>query len=412
MDAIAGRFTRPEPRRHARDPVLGLMSDLPRKNCWTIAEHTGHTTPDALQHLLARASWDADAVRDDIRDQVARRLGAEAAVLVVDETGDLKKGDTTAGAARQYTGTAGRVENAQVSVFPAYSTTAGHALIDRELYLPACWTGDPARRRAAGIGDGTAFETKPALACRMIARALDAGAGADWVSGDEVYGASPHLREELEERGVGYVPAVACDHRFTTPAGRLRADEAARRVPRRAWQRLSAGEGAKGQRYYDWALAEADEAGPGRRCLLVRRHLRTGELAFYRCFSPGPVAPGVLVAVAGRRWVVEECFQQAKGLAGLDEHQVGRYTSWYRWTTLSMLAYAVLALAAAAGRAARPDPAGLIALTCREVQHLFMPALLPRLRGRGFKQAWSHWRRRHQARARRCHYQRQRAALP
>src|SRR3984957_938252 len=156
MGRIAGRFARVEPRRRGRAFVLGLLADLPRKNCWTIAEHAGDATPDGMQHLLAGARWDADSVRDDLRGYVIDHLGAPEAVLVVDEPGDLKKGRCSAGVQRQYTGTAGRIENSQVAVYLTYAAPRGHALIDRELYLPKSWTSDPARRRAAGIPDGTA----------------------------------------------------------------------------------------------------------------------------------------------------------------------------------------------------------------------------------------------------------------
>ncbi|MDQ0767170.1 IS701 family transposase [Streptomyces canus] len=211
MGRIAGRFGRVEPRRRARAFVLGLLSDLPRKNCWTIAEQAGDATPYGLQHLLSRARWDADAVRDDVRDFIVEQLHHQDAVLVVDETGDLKKGTHTVGVQRQYTGTAGRIENSQVAVYLAYSTPLGHAAIDRELYVPRSWTEGAARCRAAGIPDAVGFATKPALAARMIGRALDAGVLTSWVAGDEVYGGNPHLRTNLERRKIGYVLAVACD---------------------------------------------------------------------------------------------------------------------------------------------------------------------------------------------------------
>jgi SRSO17 transposase len=198
MGRIAGRFARVEPRQRARAFALGLLSGLRRKNCWTIAEQAGNATPDGMQHLLAGARWDADAVRDDVRAYVVGQLGAPDAVLVVDETGDVKKGRASAGVQRQYTGTAGRVENCQVAVFLSYAARRGHALIDRELYLPRSWTSDPARSAAAGIPTGTVFATKPGLARRMIARAVDAGTPAGWVAGDEVYGADPGLRADLE----------------------------------------------------------------------------------------------------------------------------------------------------------------------------------------------------------------------
>src|SRR5580693_9827804 len=186
MLRVGSRFRRVEPRRRARAFVLGLLAELPRKNCWTIAEQCGDATPDGMQHLLARARWDADGVRDDLRGYVTQYLGDPDAVLVVDETGDLKKGSRTVGVQRQYTGTAGRIENAQVAVYLTYAGRGGHALMDRELYLPRSWTCDPARCAAAGIPAGTAFATKPALARRMIARALDAGTPASWAAADEV----------------------------------------------------------------------------------------------------------------------------------------------------------------------------------------------------------------------------------
>ena len=239
------RFVRVEPRPRARAFVLGLLSEPPRKNCWTLAEHAGDATPYGLQHLLSRAKWDAGAVRDGIRGFVVDRLRPEDAVLVVDETGDLKKGAATVGVHRQYTGTAGRIENSQVAVYLAYSTPLGHAAIDRELYLPRSWTADTTRCRAAGIPDDVGFATKPALAARMIGRALDAGVPASWVAGDEVYGGNPHLRTELEGRQVGYVLAVACDHQIATRAGKSRADALVKKLPKRAWQKLSAGAGPR-----------------------------------------------------------------------------------------------------------------------------------------------------------------------
>jgi len=370
---IAGRFSRVEPRRRVVKLLLGLVSELPRKNCWTIAEHVGDATPDGLQHLLARAVWDADAVRDDLRDYVCDRLGGEDAVLVVDETGDLKKGTHTVGVQRQYTGTAGRIENSQVAVYLTYATTAGHAFIDRALYLPKSWTSDRDRCAAAGISEDVQFATKPSLATTMITRALDAGVDAPWVTGDEVYGAEPRLRGALEDRGVGYVLAIGCDRRVATGAGTLRPDELATRLPKHVWQRQSAGTGAKGHRFYDWALIDIDPDAetPGHRWLLIRRNRRTKELAFYRCYAPTPVALPVLVRVAGTRWRVEESFQTSKGLTGLDQHQARRWVSWHRWTVLAMLAHAFLTVIASTERARGAAPIGRISVTCNEVQHLF-----------------------------------------
>jgi SRSO17 transposase len=418
LSRVAGRFGRVEPRRRARAFVCGLLADLPRKNCWTIAEHAGDASPDGMQHLLGRAVWDHDGVRDDVRSYLVEHLSDPEAVLVIDETGDLKKGITTVGVQRQYTGTAGRIENAQVAVYLVYASDAGHGVIDRELYLPRAWTQDPDRLQAAGVPNQVRVATKPELASQMLARALEAGVPAAWVTGDEVYGANPKLRAELETRGVGYVLAVACDHPVVAAGGTYRADALRRRVPVRAWQCLSAGRGAKGHRHYDWAFVRLDHGDPdlggqpGQHWLMIRRHQRTRELAFYRCYTPRPVPLAMLVRVAGRRWTIEECFQTGKGLVGLDQHQVRRWRSWYRWTTLAMVAHAFLVVTALTERTRQPSPCGLLALTCNELQHLFA-ALVARPAGDvGHRLRWSLWRRRHQARARTCHYQRQAARQP
>jgi SRSO17 transposase len=409
MARVAGRFTRVEPRRRARSFVLGLLADLPRKNCWTIAEYAGDATPDGMHHLLSRAVWDADKVRDDVRDAAVERLGDTDAMLVADETGDVKKGEHTVGVQRQYTGTAGRVENAQVGVFLTYTTTAGHALIDRELYLPRSWTSDPDRCAAAGVPADTGFATKPELASRMIVRALDAGVPARWVAADEVYGGNPTLRSDLEKRQIGYVLAVACNHRIATSTGTHQADAVAAWLPTRAWQRLSAGTGAKGHRFYDWAwitITSGDDEPAGHRWLLIRRHRRTGELAYYRCYAPQPVPLTTLVRVAGRRWTIEESFQTSKGQTGLDEHQVRTWTSWYRWITLVMVAHLFLAITAAAARS-RPSPDGLVPLSVNEIRHLFTRLVVHPVNSVADCLTWSRWRRRRQYQARQAHYQRQ-----
>ncbi|MGH8276781.1 MAG: IS701 family transposase [Steroidobacteraceae bacterium] len=415
---MAGRFGRVETRRRVRGFLCGLLANLPRKNCWTIAEHAGDRDPHGMQHLLGRAAWDTDGVGDDLRDYVTTHLGDADAVLVVDETGDLKKGTHTVGVQRQYTGTAGRIENSQVAVYLTYAGERGHAMIDRELYLPKSWTEDPDRCTEAGVPADIEFLTKPALATGMLTRALNAGVPARWVAGDEVYGADPTLRRELETYQIGYVLAIGCDRRVPTAAGLIRADTVTARLPKWAWQRLSAGPGAKGQRYYDWALVEltppdhacAEDVNTECWWLLVRRNPRSGELAFYRCYSPEPVPLRELVRVAGRRWTVEESFQTGKGLAGLDEHQVRCWTSWRRWTLLAMTANALLAVIAANEHTDRPALAGMIALTCNEIRRLFTIFVIEPARTPTCPQAWSHWRRRHQHHARACHYRRQEAA--
>ena len=411
MLRIGGRFRRVEPRWRARAFILGLLAGLPRKNCWTIAEHAGDDSPGGMQHLLSRASWDADGVRDDLRAYLIEHLSDPQAALVVDETGDVKKGTATVGVQRQYTGTAGRVENAQVVVYLTYAAPAGHALIDRELYLPNSWITDNERSAAAGVPEGTTFATKPALAWRMIGRALDAGTPAAWVTGDEVYGGDPGLRASLEKRQLGYVLAVAKSHTVATATGPIRADALAQRLPPGSWQRLSAGAGAKGQRWYDWAWIAIEPGGPGCRWLLIRRNRHTRELAFYRCYARRPVPLAVLVKVAGIRWSAEENFAASKGLAGLDEHQVRRWASWYRWVTLAMLALALLTVAALAEHA-QPPPAGLIPLTRNEIAHLAAALTIQPACDACHLLHWSTWRRRHQYTARTCHYRRQAATDP
>ena len=300
---IAPRFARVEPRRRVAAFLRGLLAGLPRTNCWSIAEHAGDHDPRGMQRLLSAAVWDEDGVRDDLRSYVTQHLGDPGAVLVVDETGDVKKGTSTVGVQRQYTGTAGRIENAQVAVYLTYAAPTGYAFIDRELYLPKAWTDDPDRCAAAGIPDDIVFATKPALARAMIDRALDAGAPAAWAAGDEVYGADPALRKDLAARGIGYVLAVAKSHRFTTGIGPRRAIDLAVRLPKNSWQRMSAGIGAKGPRWYDWALIEVSDPavteGTGPNWLLIRRRISDGEYAFYRAHAPGPTPLTELVRVAG-----------------------------------------------------------------------------------------------------------------
>lgn len=326
---------------------------------------------------------------------------------MVDETGDVKKGTHTVGVQRQYTGAAGRIENAQVAVYLVYAGQRGHAAVDRELYVPRSWTADPDRCRAAGLGEEVSFATKPELAARMVARFLDAGHRAAWVTGDEVYGGNPNLRIALEKRGTGYVLAVACSHEVITGAGKFRADVLAKKIPKRAWQKLSAGAGAKGHRFYDWAVINLTDPRPGSRQLLICRNRSTGELAYYRCYSPTEVPLTTLARVAGSRWRVEEFFQAGKGLAALDEHQVRRYSSWSRWVTLSMLAHAFLAVVRADEQGRHPEPEGLVPITCNEIQRLFMTFVVQPAHAASHWLGWSTWRRRHQARSQASHYRRQ-----
>jgi SRSO17 transposase len=356
---VCGVFGNASVRRHGRWYVLGLLSHQERKNSWWLAEFAGEVSPDGMQRLLNFSPWDEDAARDALARYVARRMGDPASVLVLDETGFLKKGKMSAGVSRQYTGTAGRIENCQVGVFAAYVTPdGGRALIDRELYLPEGWTEDRERCEAAGIGDDVAFATKPELARKMVERAVEAGIGFSWVTADEVYGGNPKLRTWLEEQVIPYVMAVKCSEMIPAAAGSKRADALAALVPGDGWQRLSCADGSKGPRLYDWALIATKSP---QQHLLVRRSLQPNEkgvleLAFFRCWSPRPVTLLELVAVAGARWGIEDCFGEAKNEAGLDHYQVRKYRAWYRHVTLSMLAHAFLAVTARASRQAAPPP--------------------------------------------------------
>jgi SRSO17 transposase len=342
---IAGRFAQACSRKRARAYLLGLLSETERKNGWTIAELAGDATPDGMQRLLNFYSWSADGVRDDLRGYVVAAIGDPAGVLICDETGFLKKGTKSAGVQRQYSGTAGRVENCQLGVFLAYAVPGGgRALIDRELYLPGSWVSDRSRCREAGIADDVAFATKPELARQMIERTIGAGVPFGWIAADEAYGQNTPLRDWLEQRGVSYVLAVPKSFTVSTAAGPCRADTLAVLVPAAGWQQISCGDGAKGPRYYDWALIGT--ASPARH-LLVRRPVAGGALAFFTCHAPAGTTLAELVQVAGARWAIEECFQAAKNETGLDHYQVRRYDAWYRHATLSMLALAFLTVTAA-----------------------------------------------------------------
>lgn len=406
---VAGRFARAEPRRTAEQFIEGLLSDVERKTCWSLAERAGHADPQPMQRLLRTAVWDADAVRDDVRSWLIERLGHPDAVLVTDETGFLKKGVCSVGVQRQYTGTAGRVENSQVGVFLAYVSPAGRAMIDRRLYLPeATWCDRPDRLTAAGVPDDVGFATKPALARQMIAAALDAEVPFAWVTGDEVYGADPELRNDLEYCGVGYVLAVGCDRRVAVNDGRtlVRVDDLAKRIPTTEWQQHSCGPGAKGPRDYLWAWITTATTPGEHRWLLIRRNRTTGELAFYLCWSPRPVPLHTLVTVAGSRWSIEELFQTGKGQVGLDHYQVRGWTGWHRHVTLAMLALAVLTILAAQQPDTDPE---IIALTVAEIRRLLNAFVLAVSLPPAHTLHWSIWRRTSQARAQRSHYQRRQA---
>jgi len=338
---IAPRFGRVEPRRRALAYLRGLLSAAERKNSWQLAEQAGDRTPDGMQDFLSRVHWEAELVRDDLRAYVAAHLGDEQAVL--DESGFLKKGDKSCGVQRQYSGTAGRIENCQIGVFLSYASRHGQALIDRALYLPHSWAADRLRRLGAGVPETVVFMTKPKLGAAMLERAFAAGMPCAWVVGDSVYGADYELRRCIEQHGRGYVMTV-------TSAQRLGCKPVAdwlEEVAAKAWQRLSAGAGAKGPRLYDWAyLPYRAAVAPGwQKGLLIRRKIKQpSEFTFYLTLSPTTTTLAELVQVAGRRWTVEVCFEAAKGEVGLDQYEVRSWTGWHRHITLAMLAHAYLAV--------------------------------------------------------------------
>jgi SRSO17 transposase len=343
---IGARFARSETRDRVRAYLVGLLGPVQRKNAWQVAEQIGDADPYGLQYLMGRADWDPDAVRDDLRGYVVETLGDPDAVLVLDETGFLKKGTKSAGVARQYTGTAGRIENAQVGVFLAYASRYGTAFLDRALYLPEEWTDDPKRCEAAGVPEGVAFATKPRLAEAMLARAFAAGVPAAWVTGDEVYGSDGRLRRWLEGQRRPYVLAVRANQYAWAGFRQSTVAALAKALPKRAWHKITIAAGSKGPRRYAWAwLPINSDLGPRwRRWLLVRRSLDDPEeLAYYIAAGPRRTTLTRLARTAGTRWAVEGAFESAKQEVGLGHYEVRSWTGWYRHVTLSLLAQAVLA---------------------------------------------------------------------
>lgn len=348
---ITPHFTRREPHRRALAYLKGLLGPVERKNGWQLAEYLGDQTPDGVQRLLATYDWDADLVRDDLCCYVIEQLGHPQGVLVIDETGFLKKGTKSVGVQRQYSGTAGRIENCQIGVFLAYASPKGRAFLDRELYLPREWVEDWERRAEAGVPEGVTFQTKPQLARIMLQRAIEAGVPASWVTGDEVYGGDRRLRVWLEQEGVPHVLAVKSNEPLWVATDRGPAQIAAAQLVAQAspeaWVRLSAGEGAKGPRIYDWsrvAIRPLKEPGQGYWLLARRNITQPEELAYYVCFGPEDTSLEELVCVAGMRWAIEESFEAAKGEVGLDQYEVRRWVGWYRHITLALLAHAFLAV--------------------------------------------------------------------
>jgi SRSO17 transposase len=421
-DELMGRFgplfARVEPFTQAGKYVRGLLSDLPRKNCWTLAEYAGDATPDRMQRLLERAVWDTAAAMGVVRDFVAEHLADDGlAVLVLDESGDEKTGTATCGVKRQYVGCAGKVANAVNFVNATYSTPRGHALIGSRLYIPAEQLADRARRAAMGVGDDLEFKTKPQLGRDLLADAVTAGVPVRWCTADAVYGRDRELREHCEQHAIGYVLGVPCSFRVTLPSrAKVRVDAALKILTSHSWQIASCGPGSKGERRY--AFAWLATASP-RHFLLIRRSLNNPtEVAYFFCYVPDhvPATLAVLVTVSGRRWTVEEDHEFGKDQFGFDQSQNRLFTPIMRHIVLVMAALAICAVTTADARAhaeaqpaptsrTQPPPANLapIPLTVPEVKRLFN--LLTRTQ-RTIEQhlRWSQWRRRHQARARWYHH--------
>jgi SRSO17 transposase len=380
LDAVVGligsRFGRSEPRARVGAYLRGLLAELERKNGWTVAEHAGAVSPDGMQRLLRTADWDVDGVRDDVRGYVLDGLsdtdsdasGPAGGVFIADDTGFIKKGRRSAGVQRQYTGTTGKIDNCQLGVFLAYATPRGHALIDRELYLPVSWTDDRDRCTAAGVPDEVEFATKPELVVRMLERVHAAGRlSGCWFTADEAFGQNPGLRDWLAAHQVPYVLATRNDDLLTCPDGHrepakvlatLAGVDAQGKVDPTAWERRSLGYGAHGERVYDWTAVALDPTGlpdGWGHWLLVRQQVEptadqiaagksAPERAYYRCAGPAATPLRELIRVAGTRWAIEECFQTAKNEAGLDHYQVRTWRAWYAHITLARLAAGWLAI--------------------------------------------------------------------
>jgi SRSO17 transposase len=425
---ILPHFPRSDARRRVWAYLRGLLSPVERKNGWQIAEVVGDATPYGMQHVLGRAQWDVEEVCKALRTSVMESLGDPQAVLVLDETGFLKKGHHSAGVARQYSGTAGRVENSQIGVFLTYASTQGHVLLDRELYLPQAWTNDTERCARAGIPPERTFATKPQLARQMLERAFDARVPATWVAGASVYGDHRPLRDWLEAHAHAYVLTVS-GKEYVWRAGRQwQVKMLLAMLEEEDWCRLKAGDGSKGPRWYDWRWLPLAAPFPPhwRRWLLVRRSLSdpTERTAYIVC-APETTALATAVQVVGRRWTIEQCFEEATGEVGLDQYEVRSWTGWYRHITLAMWAYALLTVVRAAHRPAAPPlptmPAGCDTASCarlsdlalfgvplsvREIRHLFWRLVLATRQRAERVLAWSAWRRWHQGIAQYWHYKR------
>ena len=416
---IARHFARAEPRQHVLTYLKGLLGPLERKNGWHIAEWAGDQTPDGVQRLLSKAKWDAGLVRDDLQRYIMEHLADSQAVLIVDETGFPKQGDKSAGVQAQYCGTTGHVENCQVGVFVAYATTCGATFLDRELYLPQSWTQDQQRRREAGIPDSIEYAPKTKLARQMIERVKASGIPFAWVVADALYGDDADLRTWLEDQQQPYVLAVHSDEPVVLPTEQgmrmIAVKDCVQLVDAmQGFERVSMGEGTKGARVFDWACLRVLHHGidDQQHWLLIRRSVvDPTHVTFYLVYGPIGTTLQEMVRVVGTRWKTEEIFEAAKEEIGFDQYEVRLWTSWYRHITLAMLAHAYLTVMRA--QTEHSDPTDLLEvalellpLTLAEVRHLLWQTAWPHAPPLRFILAWSRWRRRHQARAKRSHTKR------
>ena len=333
----------------------GLLGNEPRKTGWMRAEAAGDPGPWRQQAILGRGRWDADGLRDLVREYALETLTDEEAVLVIDETGFLKQGKASCGVARQYTGSAGKITNCQIGVFAAYVSCQGHAFIDRTLYLPKAWTDDTGRLQAAQVPQEVGFATKPQIARQMIARALAAEVPFSFVAADSVYGTGA-IETTLRKAGKGYVLGVAANRVFHSWGKPQLVDGTAAKIaqslPQRRWRRLAAGEGTKGPRLHDWAYLELADLDGGQyhsalsgkwtRGLLLRRHIADGALACFSTWCPKGTPMAKLVAVEGQRWAIEDSFETAKNELGLDHNETRSWHGWHRHVSLVMLAFAMM----------------------------------------------------------------------
>lgn len=343
-------FKRSDSREQSEKYLRGLLSPAERKNGWQISEITGNKVPDPTQRLLYRTEWDQDRARDILQDYVVKHFGAAGGIGILDETGFLKKGKSSVGVQRQYTGTAGKVENCQIGVFLVYSTSHGYSFLDRRLYIPESWCDDPARRNRARIPDSVQFQTKPQLAMEMLAYAFENDIPMEWITGDEVYGNSSELRSMLKNRGKKYVVAVKSNlHvKLSLESDSISVASIATKIRANGWKRFSVGRGEKGERVYDWARVRIfekldDKWSEG--WLLVRRStLKPDELAYYLSNAPRETTLKKLAGIAAARFRIEQCFEEAKGETGLDQYEARLWQCWYRHITLSMMAHTFLSV--------------------------------------------------------------------